>query len=69
MTGHCGTARVLLVAGLLLTACAPAPDRDLTGRQATPDIALPAMNTFATLPARSVTRSNASIASDFMTLA
>lgn len=57
------------VLALLLTACAPVPQQNTARNNVTPILTLPAMNTFTTTPARTVSRSNTSIANDFMTLA
>ena len=55
-----------LTAVVFLAACAaPSP----TARNAAPDVALPKMNSFAPRAAPPVTRSNSSIANDFMSLA
>jgi hypothetical protein len=57
----------LLVATLALSACA-APRGDVPDRRAPPEIALPPMKTFAAMWAAAPTRSNRSIAEDFLDL-
>jgi hypothetical protein len=57
----------LLVATLALSACA-APHGDVPDRRAPPEIALPPMKTFAAMRAAAPTRSNRSIAEDFLDL-
>jgi hypothetical protein len=57
----------LLVATLALSACA-APRGDVPDRRAPPEIALPPMKTFAAMRAAAPTRSNRSIAEDFLDL-
>lgn len=62
-------AKLFVGAFMALTACTTTPVAELTERRATSAVVLPTMNTFATLPAPGVTRTNTSVASDFMALA
>ncbi|MGR3342003.1 MAG: DUF2927 domain-containing protein, partial [Paracoccaceae bacterium] len=59
----------LALGSALLGACSTAPGSSGVSRDAPLRIALPAMKTFAAVAAPAPTRSNASIAKEFMTLA
>lgn len=60
---------LLALGSALLGACSTAPGTSDVSRNAPLGIALPAMKTFAAAPAPAPSRSNASIAKEFMTLA
>jgi len=61
--------RFCIACVFLVAACAPVPQQNTARNSVTPILTLPPMNTFTATQLRRVSRSNATIANDFMALA